>query len=110
MVVGLGAVGGLRFRASVGRGDVRLHADDGFDAGLLRLLLKLPGGVEITMISDCQPGLLELLRPPDQIVDPVRAVEERVLRVAMEMNEGHLGQDSGPNPALSKKTPHFYFS
>src|SRR5689334_6735859 len=110
MVVWLSAVGGFRFRSAVGRGDVGLHADDRFDAGLFRLLLKLPGGVEITMVGDRQPGLLELLRPPDQVIDPVRAVEERVLRVAMEMNEGHLGQDSGPNPALSKKTTHLYFS
>src|SRR5678815_800861 len=110
MEVRLGTVGCFRFRSAVGRGDVRLHADDRFNAGLLRLLLKLPGGVKISMIGYRQPGLLELLRPPDQVVDPVRAVEERVLRVAMQMNERHLGQDSGPSAALSKKTTHFYLS
>ena len=55
------------------------------------------------MIGDRQRGLLELLGALDQIVDPVGAVEERVFRVAMEMDEGHLGEDSGRGPTVSKR-------
>ena len=54
--------------------------------------------MEVTVIGDRQRGLLELLRAADQIIDPVRAVEERVFRVAMEVDEGHLGEDSGADP------------
>ena len=59
------------------------------------------------MIGDRQRGLLELLRAADQIVDPVRAVEERVFRVAMEVDEGHLGEDSGAAPTVSKQSELF---
>ena len=61
----------------------------------LRLLLELPGRVEVTVIGDRQRRLLELLRPADQVVDPVGAVEEGVFGVAVEVNEGHHAEDSG---------------
>jgi hypothetical protein len=58
------------------------------------VLLKFPGGVQITVIGNCQGGLLVLLCPSDQIVDPVRAVEERVFGMAVEVYEGHRDEDS----------------
>src|ERR1051326_4126627 len=63
---------------SVTGGDVRLHSDDRLELFLPRMLLKLPGSVQITVVGNRQGGLLELFSPPDQIVDPVRAVEEGV--------------------------------
>ena len=56
---------------------------------LLRLLLELPRRVQVAVIGDREGRLLELLGPADQVVDPVRAVQQRVLGVAVEMDEGH---------------------
>ena len=95
MVVRLGAGRGASALAPVAGRDVRLHADDRLELRLSRLLLELPGGVQVAVIGDRQGGLLELLGAPDQVIDPVGAVEERVFRVAMQMNEGHLDEDSG---------------
>jgi predicted aminopeptidase len=41
------------------------------------------------MICDRERGLFVQLRPRDEIIDAVGPVEERVLRVAMQMNERH---------------------
>ncbi|MEO7996130.1 MAG: aminopeptidase, partial [Gemmatimonadaceae bacterium] len=40
-------------------------------------------------MSDCKGRLFVQLGPRDQIIDAVGPVEERVLRVAMQMNERH---------------------
>ena len=73
----------------VAGGDIRLHPDDRVYARLMRFFLELPRGVEIPVIRDCERRLLELERPTDEVVDPVRAVEEGVFGMTMEMNEGH---------------------
>ena len=75
--------------APVARGDVRLHADDRLHARLARLLLKFPGRVQIAVVRDGQGGLFELLRPGNQVFDPVRAVEERILGMAVQVYEAH---------------------
>jgi hypothetical protein len=54
------------------------------------------------VIRDRQCGLLELERSGDQIVDAIRAIEEGILRVAVEMDEGHLRKNSDRDPVLSK--------
>jgi hypothetical protein len=46
------------------------------------------------VIGNRQRGLLELLGPPDQVFDPVRAIEEGVFGMAMEVYEGHREEDS----------------
>jgi hypothetical protein len=43
----------------------------------------MPGSVKIPVVRDGQRGLFELLGALNQVFDPVGAVEERVLRVAM---------------------------
>ena len=58
--------------------------------------------MEIPVIRDRQRGLLELERPRDQVIDAVRAIEEGVLRVAVEMDEGHLRKNSDRDPRASK--------
>jgi hypothetical protein len=60
--------------------------------------------VQVTVIGNGQSRLLELLGSPDQVVDPVRAVEERVLGMAVEMDEGHLGKVSRGTPTRQSKT------
>ena len=92
---------------SIARRDIRLHAEDRFDLRFLRLFLEFPGGVHVPVVGDRQSGLLELLRAPNQVVDSIGTVEERVLGMAMQMNEGHPAKDNGRrgdgqrNPARS---------
>jgi hypothetical protein len=76
-------------KAAIPRRDVRLHADDRLDAGLLGLLLKAPGRVEIAVVGDCQRRLLELERALYEVIDPVRPVQQRILGVTVQMDEGH---------------------
>ena len=71
------------------RRDVRLHPDDRLDPRLLRLLLEDPGAEHHPVVRERERRLLELLGARDQVADAVRAVEEGVLRVAVEMDEGH---------------------
>ena len=47
------------------------------------------------MVGERQGGLLEFLRARYQVIDAVRAVEERVLGVAVEVDEGHTVQYAG---------------
>jgi hypothetical protein len=67
------------------------------------MLLKLPGSVQITVVGNRQGGLLELFSPPDQIVDPVRAVEEGVFGMAMKVYEGHREEDSDDRAVRQRK-------
>src|SRR5688572_20460111 len=94
MVVRLGARRRPAPVAPVSGGDVRLHPDDRLDVALLRLLLELPGGVQISVIGDRERRLLELGSALDELLDPVGAVEERVLGVAVQVYEGHRREDS----------------
>jgi hypothetical protein len=45
--------------------------------------------MHVAMVGDGQSGLLEFESPPDQLIDSIGAVEERILGVTVEMNEGH---------------------
>jgi hypothetical protein len=59
--------------------------------------------MKIPVICDRQRRLLELERPGNQIIDAVGAIEEGILRVAVEMNEGHLGKDSDRDPRRQRR-------
>jgi hypothetical protein len=87
VVVGLAAVAGTGALAPVAGGDVCLHADDGLDSCFLRLLLKVPGAVKISVIGYREGGLFELLRAADQIANAIGTVEQRVFGMAVEMDE-----------------------
>jgi len=71
-------------------GHVGLEPDDRLDALLLRLLLELPGAVQIAVVGDGQGRHAQLHAAADQIVDPIGPVEERVLAVAVQVNERHV--------------------
>jgi hypothetical protein len=45
--------------------------------------------VEIPVVGDREGRLFELDGPGNQVVDPVCAIEQRVLGVAVEVYEGH---------------------
>src|SRR6185437_9985139 len=77
------------FRPPVTRRYVCLHAEYGLDARLLGALLEFPGGMHVPVVGYGQRRLLEFERPGDQVLDAVRAIEQGIFRVTVEMNEGH---------------------
>src|SRR5471032_942019 len=81
------------------RRDVRLDAEDGLDARLERGRLELVRPEHVPVIGDrhgVHPGRLYL---PDQVLQPVRAVEKGVLGVQVKMDEG-AGHPAGDCSAL----------
>ena len=76
--------------ASIARRDIGFHADNRLQARLLRFFLELPSPVQVTVIGYGEGGLFELQRSIDEIINAVGAVEKRVFRVAMEVDEGHM--------------------
>ena len=81
---------GLLVEAAPG-GDVGLVTDDRIDAGRLRRGIELEGPVEIAVVGDRQGIHPQLLRPVDQPFDRTGPVEEAVVAVAVEMDEGAGG-------------------
>ena len=77
----------LRLRLAVVT-DVDLAADDGLHAGPLAMPVELDGARQRAVIGQPDRGHLELCRPGDQIGDPAGAVEDRVLRVHVQVDEG----------------------
>ena len=72
-------------------GDVRLDAEDGLDARLERGRLELVRPEHVPVVGHrhgVHPGRLHL---PDQVLEPVRAVEEGILGVEVQVDEvaGH---------------------
>ena len=70
------------------RRHVGLDADDRFDPGVRRRLIKFDRPVEVAVIGDRDRGHLEFRRFFHQLLHPHRAIEERILGVEVEMNEG----------------------
>lgn len=87
MVVRLAPVTRPGALASITGGDIGFHTDDGLDACFLRLLLKVPRAVKISVICDRQGGLFELLGAADQIANSIGTVEQRVFGMTVEMDE-----------------------
>src|SRR5690606_19095495 len=75
-------------------GDVRLHPDDRLDPGLAGLLLEDPGAEHHAVVGEGEGRLLELLGTRDEVADAVGAVEQRVLRVAVQVDERHRPRGS----------------
>ena len=84
--------------AAVGRfvaGQQRLHphlgAEDRLDVSLGAGLGEADGAVETVVVGEGQGRLPELGRPGDQLLDAAAAVEEREVRVDMEVDERSSG-------------------
>src|SRR5262249_33249372 len=81
------------------RRDVHLAADDRLDALARRLLRELDRAEHVPVVGDRtrrHPGLRDAR---EQLLYLVRAVEQRVLRVEMQVDEGHR-----PGPLLNVPT------
>ena len=70
-------------------GQVGLEPEDGPDAGRPRLLIERPGRVKIAVVGHRQAVHAQFGDPADQVGNPVGSVEERVLRVGVQMDEAH---------------------
>ena len=73
---------------------VDLAPEDRFDATCPRLVVKDDAREEIAVLGDRQRGYTGLLCVVEQLADPAGAVQQRVLRVQMQMHElgGHGGR------------------
>ena len=69
------------------RGVVALEPDDGVDPQRLRLLVELVGAVQIAVIGHGDRRHIQPLRLREEVRDPCRAVEHRVLGVDMQVDE-----------------------
>ena len=85
-------------------GDVDLAAEDRLHALLARLLVELDRAGERAVIGERDGRHLELGRPRGERRNAAGAVEDRVLGVDVEMDEGRLGH-SGEHP-IAGPGPH----
>ena len=84
-----GRVRWLDSHATVSVRHVGLAPYDRSDPGLAGLLLEGPRSEQVAVVRESDGRHPEVDGAVDQIVDPVRAVEERVLAMRVEMNERH---------------------
>ena len=89
----------------VSRRHVRLHADDRRDALLAGQLLEAPGAVHAAVVGEPQGRHLELLRFADQVREAVGPVQQRVLGVRVEVDEGHRARPSTAAASRCSRTP-----
>jgi hypothetical protein len=75
VVVGLYSRAHPSTLAPIARSDVGFHPDDRLDPALLGFFLEIPGCVQVAVVRDCEGGLFELLRAPNQIVYSVSSVQ-----------------------------------
>ena len=76
-------------------GDVDLAADDGLDAGVAGRLPELDGARHRAVVGEADRRHLELGGPRDEVGNPARPVEDRVLGVDVEVDEFGLGHRGG---------------
>ena len=84
----------------IGR-EVDLAADDGLDAGLDGRLVELRAAVHVAVIGDGNCGHAELLGPRAELADARRAIEQRILRMHVQVHEGARIATGGGNGAVA---------
>ena len=77
---------GFFFEPRTGR-DINLAADDGFDAFLPRFLVKIHRAVKHAVIRDRERRELQFVRALRELVQPARRIQERILRVQVQVDE-----------------------
>ena len=87
MVIHIAApVRGLFIKAAVG-GHIDLATQNWLDALVSGSLIKVDGPIQDTVICDGQRRELQLVCALDQLIQPAGAIEHRVLRMEMEVDE-----------------------
>ena len=74
-------------RAPIARRDVDLAAEDRIDPALARLVVKDHRREHVAVLGDRHRRHLQLDRLVEQLLDPARAVEQRILGVQVEVDE-----------------------
>ncbi len=95
------------FRSTIARRDVDLAAENRVDAPLPRLVVKDDRREHVAVLGDGERRHVQLNRAVEQLFDAAGAVEERVLRVQMQMDElGHYSHSivDGGFELMSKTT------
>ena len=70
--------------------DIDLAADNGFDVRVLAgELVELLDTVHVSMVGDGQAGHTELFRPGKQVLNGGLAVQDGILGMYVQVNEGH---------------------
>ena len=93
----------LRLRTPV-VGDVDLTADERLDTLLPRLPVKLDGACERAVVGERDRRHLQLGGPLGELRDPARPVQDRVLGVDVEMDEGRSRHGKAIVRALQDRT------
>ena len=70
------------------RGQVDLTAEDGFDSGGHRVLVKLHRSVEVAMVRDRHRRHAKFRGTGNQCLGPHRGIQCGILGVNMEMDKG----------------------
>ena len=80
------ATGGFLFEAAAG-GDINFAADNRLDPLLARHLIKINRAIENAVIGESERGKFQLVRSVHELVQTARPIEERILRMQMQMNK-----------------------
>jgi hypothetical protein len=90
VVAGVAAAAGLAVGALAG-GDVRLVADDRVEAGRLALAVELDGAVQVAVVGQGQGVHAQLPGPRHQLGHAAGPVEQAVVAVTVQVDEGTVG-------------------
>ena len=94
-------LGALRAVEARRVGEVALHAEHRLDARLARRLVERQDAVHVAVVGDPDRGLTVGRRRRDDLADPRRTVEHRVLGVEVQMDE-RIGQSSALRSAIHR--------
>jgi ketol-acid reductoisomerase len=72
--------------------NVEFAANNRFDAGLVRCIHEMHGAKNIAVVGQGHRGHAKFLDPIDEFLNVASAVEERIITVQVQMNEG-LGHE-----------------
>ena len=87
MIIGLSLAGD--FVETAPGSNIHLTANNGFNAALLGLFVKLHRAVHIAVIGQRNRGHPRLAGPANQVADPSRAIQQAILTVYVKMDKGN---------------------
>ena len=91
------------------RREVDFAAEDRLDPRTLAGLEEVDGAEEVAVICHGHSGHFQLYRTGDEILDPDSAIEQRILGVLVEVDEGigvGSGHGQGQETPASRRYPH----